>query len=120
MLGDVARLVGKIQRVVPLVQRIVDSHPESLRAHGGGQVAEQVAPGADLDGVPRASPGPGGLLARPQGKAFVMLRGERDIFRARPCEDVRPVIGVEQFGAELRREVPVIVVRAVHALVVVP
>ena len=65
VLGDVAGLVGEPERVVPLVERIVEAHPQALRAHGLRQFPEQVALRADLDRVPRAGP----RWPRPRGSA---------------------------------------------------
>ena len=62
VLADVARLVGQPERVVPLVERIVIAHVQTLAAHGVGEIAEQIAVRADLDGVPRASPSGARLL----------------------------------------------------------
>ena len=50
----------------------------------------------------------------------MVLGGQHDVLRARALEDVGPVIGVEQLGPELRREVLVVEVGAVLPLVVLP
>src|SRR6185295_10640059 len=115
-----ARLVPKPERVVPLVERVVEAHLETLAADGTGEVAQEVAPGADLDGVPGTAPGGRGLSARPEGEALVMLRGEDDVFRARGLEHRSPVIGIEELGLELGGEVLIRELGAVLALVVLP
>ena len=120
VLGDIARLVGEPQRVVPLVERIVDAGLQPLGADGGGQISQQVAMRPDLDGVPGPSPGLRGFAAGPHRKPFVVLRGDGDVFCAGTLEHVRPVLRIVQFGAKLRGEVLVIVIGAEHALVKIP
>ena len=120
VLADVLRPVGEVQRVVPLVERVVVAHLEVLAAHGLGQVAEQVPPGADFHRVPRAAPGGRGLAAWPQREPLVVLGRQDHVLRAGALENVRPVIGVEQLRAKPRGEVAVEEVGPVHLLVVGP
>ena len=117
---DVPWLVRQPERVVPLVERVVEAHLEALGAHRRGEVACQVATRPDLDAVPGTAPGPGRLAARPQGESLVVLGGQRDVPGARSLKHVGPVIGVEEFGPEHRGEVLVGEVRAVDALVKSP
>ena len=120
VLGDVAGLVGEPERVVPLVEGIVEAHPQALGAHRLRQFPEKVALRANLDGVPRAAPCGRRLAARPQGEPFVVLRCRHHVLRARSAEDLGPVIRVEELGRELRGEVAVVELRAVLPAVVVP
>ena len=117
VLGDVAFLVGEPQRVVPLVERIVDSHVQAAAPSGLHEVERDVAFGADIHGVPGTSPGLVGLLVAPQSEAFVVLRGERDVFGAGALEDVGPVVRIVELGAEHRGEIEVGKVGAVDAIV---
>ena len=75
-------------------------------AAGVGQVAEEVALRSDIDRVPGAAPGRVGLLAWPEREALMVLRGERDVLRAGALEDVGPVVGIVQLGAEHRARSP--------------
>ena len=120
MLADVARFVGEPERVVPLVERVVNAHVQTFAANGVGEIAQQIALRPRLHSVPRTAPRRGSFLAGPKRKAFMMLGSQRDILRAGALEHVRPMIGIEQLGAKLRREVLIREVRAVFLLVISP
>ena len=120
MLFDIAGLVREPERVVPLIERIIDSHAQAFVADRSGEIAEEIAFGTRFNGIPRTAPGGGGFFAWPQSEAFVMLRGESYVFSTRPREDVGPMIWVEKFGAKLRGEVFVWKVCAVLFLMIGP
>ena len=61
-----------------------------------------------------------GLRALPQGEAFVVLRSQRDVLRAGALEDIGPVVGIVELGAEHRGEIEVREIGAVDALVEFP
>ena len=120
MFFDVARLVGEPERVVPLVERIIEAHFQAFSANRVSKVSGEVTLWADLDGVPRAAPGGRSFFAGPQRKALVVLRRERDILGSGAGENVSPVIGIEELGAELRSEVLIGSVGAVPLLMIGP
>ncbi len=117
MLLDVTLFVGEPERVVPLVQRIVDTHVQALGAAGLHEVERDIAFGADIHGIPRASPGLVGLLVAPEREALVVLAGERDVLGARAFEDVGPMSGVVKLGAEHGGEIEVWEIGPVDAIV---
>src|SRR6185295_8827126 len=84
------------------------------------EVAQQIALGPGLDGVPGAAPSAAGVLTGPEREAFVVFRGQHDVTRARFAEGLGPLIGVEQLGAEHRGELRVIEIRTVDALMEFP
>src|SRR6266496_2347024 len=71
----------------------------------------------DFDGVPGTPPRAAGLGARPQGEAFVMLRGQHYVLRPGAKKDVRPVVRIVKVGPKHWREVLIGKVGAVHAFV---
>ena len=120
VLVDVAWFVGEPERVVPLVERKIIAHLEAFVADRSREIAEDVAPGAGLDGVPGTAPGCAGFFAGPQSEALVMLGSEGYVFGTRAGEDVGPMIGIEEFGAKLRGEILVVKVGSVSLLMVGP
>ena len=121
VLGDVALLVGEPQRVVPLVERIVDAHVQARcggRPPSGRAAISRLGPiSTAFHGRPHVS---FASRAPPQREAFVVLRGQRDVLRAGALEDVGPVVGIVELGAEHRREIEVREVGAVDPLVEFP
>ena len=108
VLGDVARAIGEPERIVPFVERVIETKFQARGAGGVGEFAHEVTLGANLGGVPWAAPGAAGFGARPQRETFVVLGGWDDVFHAGAREEIRPLFGVEELGGEFRCEVFVI------------
>src|SRR5580704_8957333 len=73
-----------------------------------------------LHRVPWPPPSSGCIRVWPQCKALVMFRSENYVFRSGALEDVRPMCGIVELGAELRGEIGVGVIGAIKSLVHFP
>ena len=108
MLGEVALLIAEIQRVVPLVERIIEAHPQPFSHHRLGQIAGQVAVWAHVHAVPVPA-----RWAWPKAKALMMFRSQNDITRTCTCKQVGPLIGIVELGLKLARKILVLEVRPI-------
>ena len=104
---EAALLVGLVERVVPLVERVVRAEREALRAHCVGEWPEQVAFGTGEPGVLPA----GSEARRPQREAVVVLRGEHHVTSAGRTEQFGPRLRIVGCGFEERTEIFVLKVR---------
>ena len=112
VLKCVALGVLEVERVVPLVDRMIDAKAHGRAVERVLELAQEVAVGADVDAVP--VPGVVGLV---EAEAVVVLGDEIDVARAGLDEYVRPAAGVEQLGGEALYKVLVASVFAVNAAV---
>src|SRR6266404_4381705 len=81
VLANITRLVVEPKGVVPLVKRVVITHPQAFATHSLGEVAKQIALRTDLHRVPRAPPRCRCLFAGPERETLMMLRGQHDVLR---------------------------------------
>src|SRR5262249_9743540 len=91
VLGHIAWFVAKVERVIPLIERIIDTHLQAFGTHCFREVAQQVAVRTQFNGVPWPTPSFGRLFARPQREALMMLGSEGNVLRAGALEDIGPV-----------------------------
>ena len=108
MLVDIARAIRLPERVIPFVERIVDSHFDPAFAHGGGHFSQHVAFRAGVLGVPART-----VRAGPEAEAIVVVGRHHDVFRSRFGKQVGPIVGIEKFTAHHRPESMVIEIGAV-------
>ena len=107
--------IFQIQRMHPLVDRMVHAELHAGTLHGIPQLHAEVAVRPHVPGVP--VPGVGGGV---EAEAVVMLGNEVDVFGTRFFEQLRPFAGVKELGCEVADEVGVLKLFAVDAVVEAP
>ena len=105
----------QVQRVEPLVHRMVHAEAHTGALQRGFQLHAEIPVGADIHGVP--VPGVVGFV---HAEAVVVLADEVHVLRAGALDDVRPLIGVEQLRLEHPGEVLIAEVFAVDPVVELP
>ena len=120
VLVDEPLAVAEPERVVPLVEGIVEAELQPAFSRRRRELGHQVAVRPGLDGVPGPAPIAARLGAGPEAETLVVLRGGHDVPRPGAGEDIGPLVGVEQFRTEFRGEVLVVERFAVVLLVELP
>src|SRR5262245_43902242 len=99
MLSHIGLAVFQPERVKPFVKGVIKTVFQTAFAHSLTEVSEQIAPGTNRAGVPGPFPGAAGFFAGPERETFVMLRSGNYIFCSRTLKNVRPLVGIKQFGS---------------------
>ena len=77
----------------PLQQTVIQPAAQTIFLRGIQQLADDVAVRADIHAVPVPA-----VIAGPQAEAVVMFGNQYKVFRARPLEQLYPLVRIKHFG----------------------